>query len=431
MRVLLTLLLFAPLAPAQRVVNARAGMIYYAEGIITVDGQSLRSTGRPPLLQTGQVAASQRGHAEILVGPDVVLWTGTGAEVRFDNTSVAEAHVSLLAGSVMIEIKRATAGNRLQIQVGNRTPEVRQVGIYRFDLAPQRMRAFNGEIVLREQNIKAMRGQEIAEDMLHVFDRRDTDEFFYWTALRSLTLERDSGIARQWKRKGDTDVGHTGFDVTFPRDLAAARIKYLAASASGVVYAVDGEISERLPLRIGQANSVRTHNSKAEIFLGVGIVAYIADNSVIRVDDSRTWTPAIAIEEGKAVIEVAASRESPLLRVRIGETTTHLLTPGVYEVDAQSGTLLIYRGESETQYNGSPFRAREGQRINVKQPTVASSFDRKDQDALFRWAADASFRLYRSQGAFMTAWVPDIIEQKAKHKVFGQRPDYRGRARFP
>jgi hypothetical protein len=429
-RVLLALLLFAPLTSAQRVVNARAGMIYYAEGIITVNGQSVRSTGRPPLLQVGQVAASPRGHAEILLGPDAVLWTGTGAEVRLDSTSIAEAHVSLLAGSVMIEIKRTTAGNRLQIQVGNRTAEVRQVGIYRLDLAPLRMRTFNGEIVLREQNTKAIRGQEIADDTLHAFDRRDTDEFLYWSALRSLTLERDSGIVRQWKRKGDNDVTHSGFDVTFPRDLAAARIKYLAASASGVVYAIDGEAAERLPLRIGQANAVRTRNAKAEIFLGIGIVAYVADNSVMRVEDVRARTPAIAIEEGKALIEVAASRESPLLRVRIGETTTHLLTPGVYEVDAQSGTLLVYRGESETQYNGSPFRAREGQSINVKQPTGASLFDRKDQDALFHWAADSSFRLYRSQGAFMTGWVMDIIARKAKHKVFGQRDDYRP-PRFP
>ncbi len=322
--------------------------------------------------------------------------------MRFDETSVDDARVSLLAGSLMIEIKRTSLQNRVRVQIGDHTVEMRQVGVYRFDCTPERMRAVGGEMVSIEQGLKVMRGQEIMDGSLRAFDRRDTDEFFYWAALQSLVLERDAGREQRWKRKGERETAHAGFEITFPLDLAAARMKYLAASAAGLLYTVEGSISaegtapipsSRLPFWIGQNNSVHTQSGNAEIFLGVGIVAFVAERSILSVIDSRAWAPTIMLERGAAMIEVADSKEPSILRVRIGETTTQLFSPGVYEVDAQSETLSIYRGDSETIFANTAIRARDGQRVNLKESTPASLFDRKEQDALFRWAADASFSL--------------------------------------
>jgi hypothetical protein len=425
-RVFVALFLFAPLVISQRVVNARAGMVYFAEGAFTVDGQTVRAArNRPPQIQPGQIAATQKGHVEILMGPDAVLWTGMGTQVRFDETSVADARVSLLAGSLMIEIKRVNAENRLRVQIGERAVEIRQVGVYRFDCMPERMRVLSGDLLLIEQSVKAIRGQEIVDGSVRTFDRRDTDELFYWSALRSLTLERDAGRPQRWKRKGESDVTHAGFGVTFPFDLGAARVKYLASSEAGLVYAVDGNSSSERRFWIGQNNAGGTRDGKAQIFLGVGIVTNLAENSTIRIIDARSWAPMIALEQGAVIVEVAESRESPVLGIRVGETITHLLSPGVYRLDAQSGTLSVYRGDSETTFNGGAIRARDGQRVNLKEPAPASLFDRREQDALFHWAADSSFGLYMSQAGFMTGWVADVIDGKAKHKVFGQRMDRR------
>jgi hypothetical protein len=433
-RLLFALFCLAPLAISQRVVNARAGMVYYAEGVITVDGQTVRMIrNRPPQIQNGQTVATPRGHAEILMGPDTVLWTGTGAQLRFEDTSVADAHVNLIAGSLMIEIKRTAPGNRLRVQTGDGLAEIRQAGVYRFDRMPDRTRTFSGEAAWLEPNLRVVRGQELADGSLRTFDRRDTDEFFYWAALRSLTLERDAGHEQRWKRKGLSEMAHAGFDVTFPFDLAAARVKYLAASASGLLYAVDDQagsgISAKLPLLIGQDNSINTGSGKAELFLGVGLVASLAENSTLRIVDSRAWAPMVALEEGTAIVEVAESKESLPLRVQVGGTTTHLLSPGVYEIDAQSGILSIYRGESETVFAGMAIRAREGQRMSLKEPAPSSIFDRKEHDALFQWAADESYQLSNSSASFMTSWENDFIELKSKHKVYGQRDNFRIRQR--
>lgn len=402
-------------------------MIYYAEGVFTVDGQTIRSTGRPPILDVGQVAASRRGHAEILLGPDAVLWTGVGAQVRFDDTSIADARVTLLTGSLIIEVKRVMVGNRLQVQLGGRLVEVRSVGVYRFDLTPERIQVFDGDLLIPESNLKAARGQEIVDSSSRAFDTRDTDEFLHWAALRSLTLERDSGREQRWRRKGLLDVSHAGFGMTLPRDLAAARIKYLAAARAGLVYSVQGPTDQRLPTWIDQNNAVRTRAAKAEVFLGVGVVAHVGENSALRILDSRAWAPMAALEQGVVLIEVAESKEFPVLRLQVGETITHLLSPGVYEVDAQAGTVSVYRGESQTTLGSATARVREGQRLTLAQPLSTSSFDRKQQDALFRWAAEVSFGLYTLNAGFMTGWTDDVISYKAKHKVFGVRNYYGSR----
>lgn len=433
MRTVFAFLLLAPLAFPQRVVNARAGLVYYAEGAITVDGQSIRSVhGRAPQIEDGQIAASPRGHSEILLGPGAVLWTGTGARVRFDKTTSDDVRVSLLSGSLIVEIKRTVAQNRLRVQVGDHAGEIRQTGVYRFDGEPARMRVFDGEILLAESIAKVARGQEFAEGSLRAFDRRETDEFFYWAAYRSLVLERDAGRTDRWKRKSDLNFAHSAFDIAFPSDLAAARIKSLAAGMTGLLYALEGNVgtdgtpsiaAARVPVWVGSGYQLRTRNGKAVEFFGVGTAAYLAENSAVRVLDPRAWAPAIAVERGTAMIEV--TKEAPVVRVTVGGVATDLRAPGVYEFDAGAATVSVYRGESATVFPGSTVRAKDGQRVNLKAPEAVATFDRREQTPLFRWVADSSFRLFVTQAPFMTSWESDLVPMQAKHKVFGKIKDRR------
>lgn len=432
-RTVLLLLLLAPPTLSQRVVNARAGMIYYAEGAITLDGRNVRAAkDRPPQIQDGQVIGSPRGHSEILLGPGAVLWTGTGAQVRFEKTSAEDVRLSLLSGSLMIEVKNASATNRLRVQTGEHTSEIRQTGVYRFDRDPDRMRVFDGEAVSVESNLKSIRGQEFASSAPRAFDRLETDEFFYWAAFRSLALERDAGRMQRWKRKGDINVAHAGFGIVFPSDLGVARVKSLAAGMNGLIYVIEGNVATdgtpavpatRLPLWLGYRNALRTQNGKAGVFFGVGVAAYMVENSTIRSVDARNWAPMIAVEQGSAMIEV--TKEAPVVRVQVGETVTNLRAPGVYEFDAHTATLSVYRGESESNVKGVAVRARDGQRVSLKVSRPAAAFDKQQQSVLFRWTADSSFRLFIAQAPFMTNWESDVTPMQAKHKVFGKRLDRR------
>src|SRR3569832_1671833 len=125
-------LLFASFASAQRIVAARAGLVYYAEGTVSVDGKNLRSVSRDHIVQLseGQMLSSPRGHTEILLGPNATLWTGTQAQVRFDDTRVENTVVAMVEGSAIIEIRRALDASRIQLDLGTLNIELTRAGLY-------------------------------------------------------------------------------------------------------------------------------------------------------------------------------------------------------------------------------------------------------------------------------------------------------------
>jgi hypothetical protein len=427
---LVILILVCPLAFGQKIVAARAGVVYYAEGLFQVDGKTARAQNRPPQLQDGQVASSPKGHAELLLGPNAVLWTGTQAKVRFDDTRVESASITVLEGAAILELSRTLDLSRIHVRVGSLEVELHRDGVYRFDAAAQSMRVYAGEVLLPGA-LRAVRGQEVISGSTKAFDRKDLDEFHYWCAYRSFLLESDAGAYRQWSRKSWGEHEHSGFGIKFPDAKGAARVKYLAASEAGLVYSLEGSAvtgaqkgatPPRLPILLGRDNFLRTDAGKAEMFLGVGVVARIADNSSLRMIDTRASGPVVALEEGTLLVEVADSAEGAPLRVRVGDSMTELLKAGVYEFDATAGSLSVYGGESSTAVAGTVTRAKEAQRVNLQQPAPLGRFDLKAQDALFKWSARRSFVLLLSPAAFMTPWE-QLQSGKWKHKQFGERID--------
>ena len=429
------LLLLAPFALAQKIVAARAGMLYYAEGTLSLDGRNLRSFTRDRLLQMndGQTISSPKGHAEFLLGPNAVLWTGTGASVRFDDTSVADAAITVLDGAAMIEIKRTLAASRVRVRVGTLEVEVTRDGLYRFDSPAEAVRVYAGEALL-PHGVKVSRGEEGSTTAVKVFDRKELDEFHYWAAYRSFTLEGDAGTFKQWGGSSWGHREHSGFGVKLPDAPGAARVKYLAASEAGLVYYLEGSAvvggktrtaSTRLPMLLGRQNFLRTETAKAEIFLGVGVVARMAENTSLRMIETRSSSPVLELDEGSVLIEVADSAEGAPLRVHVGDSVTELLKSGLYLFDVGAGSLSVFGGEASTVLTGPPVRAREGQRVNLRQSVPPSRFDAKVHDALYKWSAERSFTLCVSPAAFMTPWVPASRPGWYKHKQFGDRRDPR------
>lgn len=433
---LVILLALCPAVFAQKVVAARAGMVYYAEGDLRIDGKPVRSAGqgRLPQLQDGQRASSPRGHAELLLGPNAVLWTGTGAQVRFDDTRVEEATVTLIEGAAIIELSRSLEATRVRVHAGALDVELTREGIYRFDAAAQSVRVYDGELLL--SGLRVARGEERAGVTTRPFDRKDLDEFYYWSAYRSFMLEGDAGTYRNWGGGTWGEREHSGFGVKFPEAPGAARAKYLASSEAGLVYYLEGSAttaiqtraSTRLPMPLGRENFVRTDSGRAEVFLGVGVIARFLDNTRLRMLDTRAASPVASIDEGTALIEVADSMEGTP-RIRVGDSETELLKPGLYAFDARSGTLRVFGGEATVTMSGVPFKVRDAQQLNLRQPAPPARFDTKTRDALYKWSGERSFALFTTPAAFMTEWNPTAKRGWYKHKQFGERLDTRPRNR--
>jgi hypothetical protein len=431
------MLLIAPWAAAQKMVTARAGMVYYAEGRLLVDGQVVRAGSRDqrPMIADGQRVATPRGHAEILLGPDAVLWTGTGAEVQLADTNVENATLRLVTGSAMIEIRKHLTENSVQVELPGRAVVLRRAGVYRFDAAPETVRVWSGEALLPgSAAAKVPRGNELVDGQLRRFDRTDRDELHYWAAYRSFQLEQESGASQQWQTRGWANRAHSGFNVEFPETAGSARVKYMAGGAAGLVYSIEGNASldgpvtpatTRLPFWLGESHALRTEAGRAEIFLGVGVVARLGEHSRLRLIHARPTAPFIVLEAGAASIEVTPSPEAPRLRVRVGPSITELLKPGVYQFDAGEGSLRVYGGEAATVFEEGTVRARQAQQVSLREMGPADRFDVTVRDALFLWAADRSFALYLSPAAFMTQWERTPRGTEAKHKQFGARIDRR------
>jgi len=418
-------------------------MVYYAEGMLTVDGQDVRAGSRDhrPQLEDGQTVSSTRGHAEILLGPNAVLWTGTRAQIRFDDTRLEDTNISVLTGSAIIEVKKTQDGSRLRVHLGTLSAEVTKDGVYRFEAAPPSVRVYSGEVLV-PVDAKVTRGEEALEGAVKDFDRKIVDEFFYWAAYRSFILEGESGSYKNWRGGGRLfDRDHSGFGISFPDNSSAARAKYLAGGEAGLVYFLEGgallggqtrTTNRRLPLLMGKDNFLRTETGRAEIFLGIGVVARLAPNSQLRMIDTSAASPVISLDEGIASIEVADSADGSHPRVKVDDSMTELLKPGLYHFDAKAGSLLIYGGEASTVFAAqpqSPIRAKEAQTVNLRERVALATFDIEQKNPLFQWAADRSFALYMSPAAFMTQWEDTARRNRYKHKQFGEREDPRARPR--
>lgn len=437
---LMILLLLCPLAMAQKIVAARAGMVYSAEGELRIDGKQYRSAGpsRLPQIEDGQTVASPRGHAEVLLGPNAVVWTGTRAQVRFDDTRVEQATVTIIEGAAIIELTRTLEEGRVQVHAGTLDMDLTREGVYRIDAAAHSVRVYSGE-VLMPGAVRLQRGEEWAAGTVRTFDRRDLDEFQYWAAYRSFQLENDAGAYRRWGGSfGQRE--HSGFGVKFPDTPGAARAKYQIATQVGLVFFLEGSAvtgsqsrnsNTRLPLPLGRDNFLRTEAGKAEVMLGAGVVVRVAENTRLRIVDASALHPVAALDEGTALIEVADSAEVPS-HIRLGDSDTALLKPGLYSFDAKTGLLRVFGGEAATTLGGRVIRSRESQQVNLRQAAPLARFNAKTRDALFRWSAERSYALYASSAAFMTQWEQMVQPGQVRHKQFGERRDPRsGRNRPP
>lgn len=390
-RAFIVLILALPSLSAQTVVAARAGMIYAIEGAVTIDGQPVvqSSPNKLPQLNPGQILTTPRGHAEILIGQDAVLWTGNNTQVRLEDANVDAPRATLLSGAVILEIKHTRAGRRVSIELGDQTAELSAAGVYRFDRNPDKIRVWSGAFAANRP-----------------FDKHDKDELHYFAAYRSLALEEEAGRFEHWnyvangvyarpQRKVRSreplkqtiiagDFKHSGFDLEMSLPISVARGKFLIASEAGLINDANG------PVRTGPT-TIDSGDGRIEIFLGLGVTARLNQDTRLRIIDTLPTAPIVALEKGEIMIEVAQSAENTRLILHLGDDITELHKPGVYRFDMTSRSPL----------HAVPLR------------------DSKRADEFFNWNAHRSLELWLSDASFMADWQKLVANDKVRHKQFG------------
>jgi hypothetical protein len=197
------MLLSLSCARAQYVLSARAGMVQFVDGNVSLDGQPVRLSATDfPVLKNGQVLRTDRGLAELSLAPGVFLRMGQQSAVRLINGRLQDTQVELEQGEALVEVVDITKGDRIQVQFGETRTEFKHVGLYRFELGPRELRVFGGdaEVQANDKRIGVGRGKVVRlERALSVasFDTKVMDALHRWAASRSFFLFVSSKEARE------------------------------------------------------------------------------------------------------------------------------------------------------------------------------------------------------------------------------------------
>ncbi len=439
---LLLLLLFAALAPAQKVVSARAGLLYSVDGAVTLDGKRIRgiSPNDYPMMDEGDVLDTGEGRAELLLGPEALLWVDHHTRIHFDDTRLENTLLVLEAGSVLVEVRSTKGDHHLQASAGGVTAGFPKDGVYRVEAgAPPLqtgLRVYAGEAELSSGETLHS-GERVAfggtPDVVK-FDRKQFDDFYYWTAYRSFYLQAEGNArAGDWRRRGRQGVTNTDFGIKFPLNSSAAWLQYLTATRAGTLYYGEGDVvlkepgddlpSSRLPRPLKAGGLVSTRRGRAELLLGPGVTLRIVENSTVRLVDDHVDGPVVALQDGKTMIEVSKAGRDAGVRVQVGEFETELAKAGLYEFDGNG--LRVYGGEARTRVADELVKTKSEERLDWSAPEKAAKFDADDKDALFRWSALRSFALFRYGGDLMSDWDTRGFGNEARHPQFGSQ-SYRG-----
>ena len=92
--------------PRSRVISAKAGFVFFVQGRVSVEGGPLSTGEHFRQLRNGESLSTQRGRAEVLLNPGVVLRLGDMSRLHMDDVKLTDACVSLESGSAVIAARR-------------------------------------------------------------------------------------------------------------------------------------------------------------------------------------------------------------------------------------------------------------------------------------------------------------------------------------
>jgi hypothetical protein len=143
-------------------------------------------------------------------------------------------------------------------------------------------------------------------------------------------------------------------------------------------------------VEIEKGQTLTTEAGKVEILLTPGVFLRVADNSSIRMISPSLANTAVAVEKGRAAVEVLDIAKENDIRVSLDDTNTRILSKGLYEFDAGEHQVRVFKGKADV-YVGDQkvtLTAEHELGVNATGKLKSEGFDaRKYEDEFFRWSA--------------------------------------------
>lgn len=190
---------------AQKVISAKAGLVYFVQGRVSVAGSGRLPAGATlRQLRDGETLSTERGRVEVLLNPGAVLRLGDMSRMRIDDITLTDPRLSLESGSAVVTVSYILKPDLVVVAIGGSEVALTRAGVYRFDVsldatadrAAGKLRVYNGRAEVRRGNSPVAtlvkRGQAVEFEDLQIatfdtktFDTKKTDDLEQWADRRS------------------------------------------------------------------------------------------------------------------------------------------------------------------------------------------------------------------------------------------------------
>ena len=192
-------------ASAQSVVSTHSGLVYFFEGSVFLGEQPLEQKfGRFPDVGEGGQLRTEKGRAEVLLTPGVVLRVDENSAIRMVSDKLSDSRVELLGGSAILESNESPADTSVKVSYKNWQVRVPNHGVYRIDADPARVRVYKGEVEVSAgadtETTLVRAGEVLPLAAILVTERstaEDSDAFKVWAMSRSDSIAADNAIAAE------------------------------------------------------------------------------------------------------------------------------------------------------------------------------------------------------------------------------------------
>ena len=198
-------------AASQNVIGARPGLCYWAEGRVSLNGRPIDEDGlQLDYLKPGEEQRTNRGRAEVLLGPNTVLRAGGITRFELVDADPERVAVRLHGGSIILDVNDRYHRETITVLFGDNRARMTKLGVYRFDFRAGRepvVRVFQGEANVKTGGKTHTLGKaewlRCGELERGAFDVKRGDWFDKWSQKRRAALAnaRDAGLPPEKKRR--------------------------------------------------------------------------------------------------------------------------------------------------------------------------------------------------------------------------------------
>ncbi|MFN0101529.1 MAG: FecR domain-containing protein [Bryobacteraceae bacterium] len=193
--VTLTAVLGAVGAFGQSVISAKAGVVHYTEGEVTIGSGAaaapveMKTGGRYTELKDGQELSTGEGRVEILLNPGVFLRLGENSAIKMISTRLSDTRLELTRGVALVEVAEVSKDNAVTMLVKDAAVTFTKMGLVRMDVASG-IRVYKGEAQVMAggtpQILKEGREMQFgAGNLVAKFDAKAGDPLYRWANRRA------------------------------------------------------------------------------------------------------------------------------------------------------------------------------------------------------------------------------------------------------